>query len=42
MNDCVSASSITPGPSLEEKVDAADQDHTNVIEPLAEAVAVVF
>jgi hypothetical protein len=42
VNDCVSASSITPGPSLKEKVDAADRDHTDVTEPLAEAVATVF
>jgi hypothetical protein len=29
MRHCVSASSITLGPSLGEKVDAADRDHTS-------------
>lgn len=41
MYDCVSASSITLGPSLEEKVDAADRIHTDVTEPLADALALV-
>jgi len=42
MNDCVSASSTTPGLGQEEKVDAADRDHSDVTEPWADALAVVF
>lgn len=38
----VSASSIILGPSLQEKVDAADRNHTDVTEPLADASALVF
>jgi len=42
MRDVVLASSITIGPSLWEKVDAADQDYTYVTKPVAAAAAMVL
>lgn len=42
MRDVVLASPITIGPSLGEKVDAADWDHTCVTKPVAAAAAMVL
>lgn len=40
--DVVLASSITLGPSLGEKVDAADWDHTKVTKPMDDTAAMVL